>query len=471
MARTDRRILNDPRFGHARGEPVVIRFEGRDLAAFDGEPVSVALHASGVDILSRSLKFHRPRGLFCAKGHCGRCLMRIDGVPNMNGCRVRCASGMSVLREPGYPSADFDVLGASDLLFRDQLDYHHMGTSSRASIRAITRLVRGVSGLGELPDLMPTPEKTIGDLHTEVLVVGGGLAGLGIGATLSEAGIGVVLVDSDKAGGRWLDAFDENSSAPRARADQLRSRIEAAGGRALSRTEAIGFFEEGFSVVRDADGLKRVHAARTVVCTGSYDRSAAFVQNDLPGVMSARATEALAVRYGVTPGERVMIWGDGLNGARTALMLIIAGVELVAMATPSDLLVASPEDIDAIRASGCAILTGHHLRAAKGRRRVSGVEFESASANRRAGTCDTLILDLPPLPAFELVAQSGARVTWDGDHGRFVPERDDAGRTTRTDVYVAGEAAGVAPRADLIEADASRVADAIVRDLRGGGRP
>ncbi len=467
MARTDRRILNDPRFGHARGNRVVLQFEGRDLAAFDGEPVSVALHASGIDILSRSLKFHRPRGLFCAKGHCGRCLMRIDGVPNQNGCRVRCAPGVSVLREPGYPSADFDVLGASDLLFRDKLDYHHMGTSTGASARAITRLVRGVSGLGELPELMETPEKTIGDLRTEVLIVGAGLAGLVAGAAIADAGIEVVVVDAEDVGGRLLDAFGENGGDSRRLITELRARIENAGGRVLAHTEAIGFFEEGFYVVRDATGLKRVHAARAIMCTGSYDQSALFAQNDLPGVMSARAAQSLVVRYGVRPGERAMIWGDAGRGARTARMLIAAGVEVVALATPRESSDTTAEDLDALRAAGCAILTNHRLRAVAGRRRVKSVEFESASANRRAGSCDTLILDLAPQPAFELAAQAGARIVWDSTLGRFAPIRDNDGRTTRTDVFVAGEAGG----ASAVEDDALRAAAAVIRDLRGGGQP
>lgn len=152
-------------------------------------------------------------------------------------------------------------------------------------------------------------------------------------------------------------------------------------------------------------------------------------------------------------------------------MLLAAGVEVVALATPTPEISTTSGEIDELRGAQCAILTGHRLRAAKGRRRVSGVEFESASANRRAGGCDTLILDLPPQPAFELVAQTGGRVTWDGALGRFAPERDDDGRTSRADVFVAGEAAGVAPRADLIEADAVRAADAVIRDLREGDRP
>ncbi|MCL4235738.1 MAG: FAD-dependent oxidoreductase, partial [Deltaproteobacteria bacterium] len=300
----------------------------------------------------------------------------------------------------------------------------------------------------------------------EVLVVGAGFAGLKAGAAIADAGIDVVVVDAEDIGGRALDAFDEDGEA-RARARDLRSRIERAGGRVLPHTEVIGFFEEGFFVVRDAGGLKRVHAARTVMCTGSYDQSALFAQNDLPGVMSARAVQTLVVRYGVRPGERAMIWGDTPHGGATARMLLAAGVEVAALATPSAALNTSPEDIDAIRASGCAILTGHHLRAAKGRRRVSGVEFESASANRRAGTCDTLILDLPPQPAFELAAQAGARIAWDSTLRRFAPVRDGDGRTTREDVFVAGEAGG----AELIEDDALRVAASVIRDLRGGGRP
>ena len=83
-----------PEFG--RGKAVSLRCEGEPVRAFAGESVAVALYAAGEGVLSRSLKYHRPRSFFCLEGHCGGCLMRIGGLPNQRACMEPCADGAQV---------------------------------------------------------------------------------------------------------------------------------------------------------------------------------------------------------------------------------------------------------------------------------------------------------------------------------------------------------------------------------------
>src|SRR5678810_646544 len=111
----------------ARGKPVSLSCGGEPLRAYSGETVAVALHAGGADVLSRSLKYHRPRSFFCLEGHCGGCLMRIDGVPNLRACMERCADGARIEGQNAYPSPSMDVLGAVDWLFPGGMNHlaHH----------------------------------------------------------------------------------------------------------------------------------------------------------------------------------------------------------------------------------------------------------------------------------------------------------------------------------------------------------
>src|SRR3954465_7172430 len=101
-----------------RGEPVAGALAGR------GEPVAVALFAAGTRVLSRSIKYHRPRSFFCLAGHCGACLMRIGGVPNVKSGRAPAEPGLSVERQNAFPSGSFDVLGAADWFFPKGMDHH-----------------------------------------------------------------------------------------------------------------------------------------------------------------------------------------------------------------------------------------------------------------------------------------------------------------------------------------------------------
>ena len=83
-------------------EPFQIEFEGRAMPARQGDTVASALIAAGVQVLSRSLKFHRPRTVFCLSGSCGSCLLRIDGRPNTRSCQVRAEPGLRCARQmPG----------------------------------------------------------------------------------------------------------------------------------------------------------------------------------------------------------------------------------------------------------------------------------------------------------------------------------------------------------------------------------
>src|ERR1700755_867820 len=108
----DRRINEVP-----HGDRLTLRFERDDVPACAGESVAVALFASGERVLSRSVKYHRPRGFFCLDGSCGACLMRIDGRPNLKACRVLVRDQLVCERQNAFPSGSWDVLGAADFFF------------------------------------------------------------------------------------------------------------------------------------------------------------------------------------------------------------------------------------------------------------------------------------------------------------------------------------------------------------------
>ncbi|MCZ7585582.1 MAG: (2Fe-2S)-binding protein [Deltaproteobacteria bacterium] len=129
-----------------RRVPIRFRFEGETLSGYADEPLAVSLLGAGVDIMSRSMKFHRPRGAFCLSGCCGNCLMRVDGVSNVFACKTAARDGMSVFREPGFPSADHDLLRVFDVAFPKKLDYHHMFTGNPAINRLFTGATRWFSG-------------------------------------------------------------------------------------------------------------------------------------------------------------------------------------------------------------------------------------------------------------------------------------------------------------------------------------
>ncbi|OPG14266.1 hypothetical protein B1L11_02915 [Microbispora sp. GKU 823] len=110
------RITTHPSSSPARSRRVAFTFEGRTLHGYEGEPVSTALHAAGVRVLSRSFKYHRPRGigLTCGTPSCPGCQLTIDGHYGVPGCATPLRGGESVRRERAWPGAEWDLLAAID---------------------------------------------------------------------------------------------------------------------------------------------------------------------------------------------------------------------------------------------------------------------------------------------------------------------------------------------------------------------
>src|SRR5512133_2297752 len=151
-----------------------ISFDGARVPARTGEPVAVALLAAGRVLVSRSAKYHRPRGAVCLAGSCGSCPVR------------------------------HDVLGLVDRLTPRGLDHHHLATWSQAANRAAVALSRRLAGLGRLPDpsaaaaalAPPAAEERV-----DALVVGAGPAGLAAAEALAEAGRRVLLAEREGVAG------------------------------------------------------------------------------------------------------------------------------------------------------------------------------------------------------------------------------------------------------------------------------
>lgn len=421
-----------------RGEACVIDFEGAPLRAFTGESVAVALYAAGVRTLGRSTKYHRPRGAFCFEGHCASCLMRIDGRPNVRACLAPARPDLRCERQNAFPSADVDMLEAADWLFPHGMDHHRLLTGNSATNRVFVNLVRQIGGSGTLPDAPAPSLPPVRDAVVDVCVVGAGPAGLSAAEAIgrSAPGARVLLVDDQSLpGGSWLA-----EPGGVTRAAQAAGQATAAGAVLLARAVAIGFFPEdpvpgaaasprandspasamlaGTLAVATPEGLVRVAARRILYATGGADQNVPFLDNDRPGVISARACGRLAFQYGVRPGRQVAVVGDAAFGDRLAAALAAAGVTV--------------ERIEG-REHPVAAIGGANLRA---------LEIEDGDGARRRIDADVIAAAVTPAPASELPRQHGARVAFTDAGGGFAVTVDKTFQTNVTGVFACGDVTG-----------------------------
>src|SRR5262245_50273100 len=172
-------------------DPVEIEHEGERLEAERGEPLAFALIAAARLPLARSPKLHRPRGPYCLRGACDGCLARVDGVPNVMTCQRVALGGERIDTQNVLGTRGVDALRAADFLFPRGIDHHRLLAGIRGVSSVVQTFARRVAGLGKLPEAIETT-RPARRREVDVLVIGGGPAGLGAAAAL---GAPAFLVD------------------------------------------------------------------------------------------------------------------------------------------------------------------------------------------------------------------------------------------------------------------------------------
>jgi sarcosine oxidase subunit alpha len=421
----------------SRGEAVEIRIGDTTVRGYSGESIAVAALASGTRVLSRSIKYHRPRTFFCLEGHCSGCLVRLAGVPNLRACLAPCSAGAEVEGQNAFPSAEVDLLGAVDFLFSRGLDHHTLMTSSSVLNRLANKVVRQLSGLGRLPS---APAHDLPEVlgHTvDVCVIGGGPAGLAAASACAKRGKSVLLVDDQLHPGGSLRADPRTG---RVAAESSLAQAVSAGVVILQRATAIGYFPEddgGVLAVAAPDRLVRVKANAWIWATGGYPVNLPFAENDRPGVIAARAVGRMLVDHDILAGDKICL------------------VEVPELSADCDALAAALASAGAevVRVALADVL------GARGRSWVSGLD-----TTRGRIDCDLVAVAALPAPASEGARQQGCRVVLDPTAGGFKIVVDDHGRSSATGVWACGDVTGYAGPARAA-ADGARVGANVAASL------
>jgi sarcosine oxidase subunit alpha len=391
-------------------------FDGKELTALQGDTIGSALFASGRRTFSRSFKYHRPRGLLCCAGQCPNCLVQVDGAPGVRACTEPVREGMRVEHMNASPSLDFDVMRATDKFggpFTPPGFYYKTFIRPRRLWPLYEKVLRHAAGLGKLRKSQREREwqTEYRRRHTDVLVVGGGAAGLRAAIRAAELGADVVLCDEGaEPGGRLLAEGGQGS------AQELTARAREAGVEVLTNAPALGAFD-GLVPVWQGDTLHQVRAKRHIYATGAIEQPLLFAGNDLPGVMLSGGARRLAALYAVSPGTRAVVAAVCDRGLEAALALLDAGVELAAVA---DLRAnGSTPAFKALERRSVRVMRGATVLEARGRGHVQRAVVGPPGADGTEIDCDLLVVSGGSAPATSLLSQAGARTAYDAGRGVF----------------------------------------------------
>ena len=365
-----------------RGAPLAFTFDGAALSGLRGDTLASALLANGVDVVGTSIHRGRPRGISAA------------GAEEPNGL-VQVESGGG--SEP--------MLRATEVELTDGLVAR--GLPGRGRARA-----------GATPAVYDRRYE-----HCDVLVVGGGPAGLAAAYAASATGARVILAESGPE--LWPRAPGDRGPVRHA-GERL---AIAAETRVLLRTTAVGAYDAGYVVLAERrtdhlggdpppgvsrERLWHVRARRIVLASGAHERPVAFAGNDLPGVMLAGAAREYLERFGVLAGSRAVLMTTNDAGHAAAAALAAAGLEIAAVADPRPGARAVLGDAEQ--------LAGAVVCAAEGERRVTGAVVREAGGAERTIACDLLLVAGGWSPVVHLLSQAQGTVRWDARVGGFVPD-------------------------------------------------
>ena len=426
-----------------RDAPISFVVDGRRLGGFEGDTLASALLAQNIWLMGRSFKRHRPRGPMSAGVEEPNALFTV-GVggreePNSQATRVALYDGLVARSQNHWPSLSID---AGALLDRAAPllpagFYYKTFKWPPFAWPLYERIIRSLAGLGPAPSRPDPDDYAERHAHTDLIVIGLGVAGLAAARAGVEAGLSVMVVE--QASTPALDLSDITINGADAKTffrDQIAA-LRSDGAKVLFKTTAFGLYDHGLigAVERlvapgeapapgaPAQRLWRIRARNTVLATGAIERPLAFTDNDRPGIMLASAAVAYAQRYGVAVGESPVIVTAGNSGYRSAVALSQMGVRVTSifdLRPKSDI----PDvALDAAATIGARVNSDVTAVNPRGVACIDGVVVAHKGGGDVRVSCDALLVSGGWTPTVHLHAQSRSAMIPDRRWRAMVPAR------------------------------------------------
>ena len=398
--------------------------------------MATALYASGVRIFGRSLKYHRPRGLYSLDGECSNTCMAVDGIPNVRIENTPAKNGMHVAAQNVEGSADFDWMG-----FMDKVDwlmpagFYYRTLHKPAWLWPFAlKQVRKVAGLGKIsPDFKMKGRYAEVYPTADVCVIGGGAAGISAALAAAEGGLRVILLEARP----WLGGcFDYRVSPYDAektlyqRARELAARVEAAANiRVFTHAATVGVYNNNlvtaFQVGPEGEAFDEryieIRATSVVVATGCIERPLLFENNERPGVMQIGCAHRLARTYGLLPGHRAVFSIGHDLGLEAAVDLCDLGVQIACVADIRED-GQNPDLLLALAERKIPFLRGWVATKAHGGKQVKKVTLRTIEGSvKRELDCDLLVASAGLTPVTGPLTLVQARLRFDAHTGYFLP--------------------------------------------------
>ena len=455
---------------------ITFSFNNKTYEGFEGDTVASALLANGVNIVGRSFKYGRPRGIVTAGADEPNGILQLGAdeasqVPNVRATQQLIYPGLVCSSTNGWPSADRDIMSVVGKLLGHVMPpgfYYKTFMAPGKLWMTYEKMIRKGAGLGRTSIKNDPDQYENVNQFADVLVVGGGAAGITAALNAARSGARVIFTDEqNEFGGSLLseNAIIDGESA-QAWIDSSIAELEASANVMLLKNATVnGYHDHNFLTIHERctdhigdnapentvrQRMHRVRAKQVVLAVGAHERPLVFANNDVPGCMVASAVTTYINRYNVVPGRSLVLMTTNDNAYQTAFAWKSAGRYVSAIIDTRGS--AGKAVTEKAKELGIKVIYSSVVTEAKGSRRVNAAVIASIDAEGNNITGDIREIDADTIassggwsPAVHLSCHTGGKPIWRDDIQGFVPDNFNK------DMIVTGAGNGIYDLADILE--------------------
>ncbi len=475
-------------------EKISFKFNGKTLFGYKGDSLASALLANGIHLIGRSFKYHRPRGILSSGSEEPNALVQIikdkdkaKTDPNVRATQIEIYEGLEAQSQNCWPNVKFDI-GEINSIFSSILPagfYYKTFMWPSKLWRKYEYFIRKSAGLGKSPTEKDPDKYDHKYYHCDVLIVGGGPAGITAALMAAKSGNKILLVDEKpEFGENLLSSSKENIKInDLSPAEWIKVKrkelLNFKNIKTLNRTTVSAYHNYNYLIMMQSltdhlsenekkgkirQRLWKVRAKKVILATGSIERPLVFDGNDRPGIMLSSAVKKYLNFYGVKCGNKIIIFTNNDSAYETAIELHNKNLKVQAIV---DIREESSGDLPKkCNELGLKIYWKHAIVSSSGYTKVKNVSVMKLSKDNSVVIgkkiiikCDSVAMSGGWTPAVHLFTQSGGKLDFNNQNFCFYPKK-----TTQKQISI-GSCNGTFKLADIINESNQKTSEFINQNV------